>query len=88
VPVRVRAMAQTRDRLFVAGPPDVVDAKDPLGAFENRLGGVLYAVDSATGKKLSEQKLDAPPVFNGIAAANGRLFLATADGRLVCIGRR
>jgi outer membrane protein assembly factor BamB len=88
VPVRVRAMAQTRDRLFVAGPPDVVDAKDPLGAFENRLGGVLYAVDSATGKKLGEQKLDAPPVLNGIAAANGRLFLATTDGKLICVGRR
>lgn len=88
VPVRVRAMAQTRDRLFVAGPPDVVDAKDPLGAFEGRLGGVLYALDSATGKKLTEQKLDAPPVLNGIAAAGGRLFLATTDGKLVCMGRR
>ncbi len=88
VPVRVRAMAQTQDRLFVAGPPDVVDAKDPLGAFEGRMGGVLYAVDSANGKKLTELKLDAPPVLNGIAAAGSRLFLATTDGKLVCMGRR
>ncbi|MFA7004383.1 MAG: PQQ-binding-like beta-propeller repeat protein, partial [Verrucomicrobiia bacterium] len=88
VPVRVRAMAQTRDRLFVAGPPDVVDAKDPLGAFEDRLGGLLYAVDSTTGKKLAEQKLDAPPALNGIAAAAGRLYIATTDGKLVCMGRR
>ncbi|MBM3858528.1 MAG: hypothetical protein FJ395_02630 [Verrucomicrobia bacterium] len=87
IPVRVRAMAQTSDRLFVAGPPDVVDAKDPLGAFEGRLGGLLYAVDSATGKKVSELKLDSPPVLNGIAAANRRLFVATTDGRLVCLGR-
>jgi len=88
VPVRVRAMVQTSNRLFVAGPPDVVDAKDPLGAFEGRLGGLLYAVDSASGKKLSEQKLDSPPVLNGIAAAGGRLFIATTDGKLVCMGRR
>ncbi|MCX7824921.1 MAG: PQQ-binding-like beta-propeller repeat protein [Verrucomicrobiae bacterium] len=88
VPVRVRAMAQTRDRLFVAGPPDVVDPQDPLGAFEGRLGGLLYAVDSASGKKLAEWKLDAPPVLNGMAAARGRLFVATTDGKLLCMGRR
>ena len=32
VPVRIRAMLAAGDRLFVAGPPDVVDPKDPLGA--------------------------------------------------------
>jgi outer membrane protein assembly factor BamB len=80
-------MAQTSDRLFVAGPPDVMDAKDPLGAFEGRLGGLLYAVDATSGKKVSELKLDSPPVLNGIAAANGRLFVATTDGRLVCLAK-
>ena len=49
---------------------------------------MLYAVDSATGKKLTELKLDAPPVLNGIAAAGSRLFVATTDGKLVCMGRR
>jgi len=88
IPVRVRAMAQTRDRLFVAGPPDVVDPKDPLGAFEGRLGGLLYTVDSATGKKLVEHKLAAPPVLNGIAAAGGRLFVSTTNGEIICLGGR
>jgi outer membrane protein assembly factor BamB len=88
VPVRIRAMALASGRLFVAGPPDVVDAKDPLGAFEDRLGGVLYLMDAATGKKLTGHKLDAPPVFNGMAAAGGRLFVSTTKGEIVCLGAR
>jgi outer membrane protein assembly factor BamB len=88
VPVRIRAMALAGGRLFVAGPPDVVDAKDPLGAFEDRKGGLLYLMDVATGKKLAEHKLDAPPVFNGLAAAGGRLFVSTTKGEIVCLGAR
>ncbi|MCX7886015.1 MAG: PQQ-binding-like beta-propeller repeat protein [Verrucomicrobiae bacterium] len=87
IPVRVRAMVQTADRLFVAGPPDVVDPKDPLGAFEGRLGGLLYAIDPITGKKMAEWKLPAPPVLNGLAAARGRLLVATTDGQLLCLSR-
>lgn len=88
IPVRVRAMVQTTDRLFVAGPPDVVDPKDPLGAFEGRKGGVLYSVDSASGKKMAEWNLPAPPVLNGLAAARGQLFVTTTDGALLSFGAR
>jgi hypothetical protein len=87
IPVRGRAMAVAGGRLFVAGPPDVVDPKDPLGAFEGRKGGVLCVFDTATGRKLSEQKISSSPVFSGIAAANQRLYLATEDGSLACFGR-
>jgi len=57
IPVRVRAMVLAQGRLFVAGPPDVVDPNDPLGAFEGRKGGLLQAFDSASGEKLREHKL-------------------------------
>jgi hypothetical protein len=40
-------------------------------------------VSTATGKKIKEYKLDAPPVFNGLAVANGRLYWSTTDGRVV-----
>ena len=84
IPVRVRAMVLASGRLFVAGPPDVIDPKDPLGAFESRKGGILCVVDSASGEKHGEHRLPAPPVFNGAAAASGRLFLAGEDGSIVC----
>jgi len=79
-------MVATDELLFVAGPPDVVDPKDPLGAFEGRKGGVLEVVDPASGKRLAEHKLRSPPVFNGAAASNGRLYLCMEDGAVACYG--
>ena len=86
IAIRGRAMVATDDRLCVAGPPDVVEADDPLGAFEGRKGGVLRIVDKTDGRLVSEHKLAMPPVFNGAAAANGRLWLSLEDGSLACFG--
>jgi outer membrane protein assembly factor BamB len=88
VPIRGRAMAVTLDQLCVAGPPDVVDPSDPLAAFEGRKGGVLRIVGKTDGRTVSEHTLPSPPVFNGAAAAGGRLFLSLEDGSLACFGRR
>jgi hypothetical protein len=82
LPVRIEAMALTSDTLFAAGPPDVLDPSDPLGALEGRQGGVLLAIDPATGEKRSQAKLSSPPRFDGMAAAGNRLFLVTRDGKL------
>lgn len=76
---------RTADKLFVAGSPDVVDRKDPHGAWEGRKGGVLVVFNAADGEKLSEYKLDAPPVWDGMAATDGRLFISTMDGKVVCL---
>ncbi|MBC8872583.1 MAG: PQQ-binding-like beta-propeller repeat protein [Planctomycetes bacterium] len=86
VPARIRAMVAAQDTLFVAGPPDVVDAEDAMASFEGRKGAVLRAFSTANGKTLAEHKLDAPPVFDGLIAASGRLFMCTTDGRVVCLG--
>jgi len=72
--------------LFVAGPPDALDPDDPMASFEGRMGGLLRAYSAVDGKKLAEQKLDSPPVFDGLIAAEGRLLLSTMDGRLVSMG--
>jgi hypothetical protein len=50
------------------------------------MGGVLWAASAATGEKLARYALDAPPTWDGLAAANGLLFLSLADGRIVCWG--
>ncbi|MCX7013503.1 MAG: PQQ-binding-like beta-propeller repeat protein [Candidatus Sumerlaeota bacterium] len=85
-PVRALAMVATNEAVFAAGPPDVLDPADPLGAFEGRKGGVLLALDPATGAKVGQADLPSPPVFNGLAATAGRLFVSTADGRVLCLG--
>ncbi len=88
VPVRIRAMALAGETLFVAGPPDVVDPDDPMAAFEGRKGARLRAFAAEDGEPLGELELAAPPVFDGLIAIEGRLLMATTDGRVVCLGSR
>lgn len=83
--IRVRAMVKADQRLFVAGPPDVLDASDPLAAFEARAGGRLAALSAKTGQLETEFTLTHPPVFDGLIAAHGRLFVAQEDGSLICL---
>ena len=86
LPVRVRAMAVAGGTLFVAGVPDTVGgAEDPWAAFEGRKGGVLQALATESGKTLTTLKLEAPPVWDGMAAAGNALFVSTTDGRIVCL---
>ena len=88
IPVRARAMVVANKLLFLAGPPDIVDAEDPLAAFEGRKGGLLHVYSAKSGEKLAECKLGSPPVFNGMAAAREKLFIATRDGHMVCLGEK
>jgi len=86
--IRVTAMVRAGDTIFVAGVPDIVDSKDPHGAWEGRKGGILAAFAAGDGKRLAEYKLPAPPVWDGMAAAGGRLFISTRNGCIVCMARR
>ncbi len=103
LPLLVRAMVLAGDRLFVAGPPDLIDeeaadrhygtpeiTKAALAqerALDGEQGGILWAVSPANGKKQRAYDLDSPPVFDGMAAAGGRLYLVTMDGGVVCFGQ-
>ena len=83
--VRIRAMVKAGDTLFVAGAPDVFDEDDPYAAFEGRKGAKLVAVSAKDGKQVSSLELESPPVFDGLIAANNRLFASLRDGSLVCL---
>jgi outer membrane protein assembly factor BamB len=86
VPLRVRAMAVAGPTLFVAGPPDVAEPSDPWATLEGRKGAVLWAINKADGKKTAEYKIASGPVFDGLIAAGGRLYLSTLDGKVMCLG--
>ena len=86
--VRVGAAHEGRAWMLIAGPPDVLDPRDPLAAFEGRMGAKLWAVSSIDGRKLAEYKLDSPPVFDGMAAAERRLYVSTRAGQLICMGKK
>lgn len=93
----VRAMVLGGDRLAVAGPrawsekdPDLLAfANEPEARanFEGRKGVHLRIVNAADGETVSECELPAMPVFDGLAAAGGRLYLSTLDGKVICLRR-
>ncbi len=86
VPLRIRAMVLAGDRLFAAGTPDLLDPKDPLGAFEGRQGVMLQVFSTKDGSLVNSHRLSSLPAFDGLSAAAGRLYLATSDGKVICFG--
>jgi len=102
VPVIARAMVLAGGTLFIAGPPDLIDEpeafrriNDPQvqrdlaeqeAALDGRKGTLLMAFSAADGTELARYELERPPVFDGMAAASGRLYMATAGGEVLCFG--
>jgi len=80
--VEARAMLLAGDTLFAAGP--LGETHHSLDAFEGKEGIRLRAISTTDGAKLAECRLDAFPVHDGLAAAGGKLYLATKDGKLTC----
>jgi len=95
VPILVRAMALTRQRLFIAGPKDVLREEGTAegkkqqilnqeDALSGKDGAALWAISTEDGATLHQYTLESPPVFDGLAAANGRLYIATCDSCVSC----
>ena len=100
VSLLVRGMVAAGETIFVAGPDDVLDEPAILrsldqpetrekmerqaAAMAGRSGGVLRAVSATDGASLSELRVDTIPVWDGLAAAGSRLYMAGADGTLRC----
>jgi len=77
-------MVKAGPTLFVAGVPDVVDPQDPYASFEGRKGAKVLAVNAEDGRTLKQLDVDAPPVFDGLIAAYGKLFMCTTKDEVVC----
>jgi outer membrane protein assembly factor BamB len=104
LPLLVRAMVLAGDKLYTAGPPAIADEKaaflepdapanraalvEQEAAWEGKKGGLLRVVSASDGEKLTEYKLESVPVWDGMAAANGRLYMATIDGKVLCFDKQ
>jgi len=62
----------------------VAKEKEQVRALNGEKGSVLMAVSTKDGKTLSALTLDKMPIFDGMAAADGKLFISMSDGSLCC----
>ncbi len=84
VPLRPRALVRAGDRLILGGMPRMPGAAaEP--AFLGRKGGALLIASAKDGAAVASYALDAPPVWDAIAAAGGRLYVVTTDGAVACL---
>ena len=98
VPIYVKALALANTTLCLAGPRELPETRtdqltlaDPDSAEAAFLGGKgaeLQLVNAVDGEPVSRCTLDATPVFDGLIAAGGRIFISLMDGSIVCFGDR
>ena len=74
---RLKALLVVADKVFVAGLTGPGDAKT----------GAVWIYGSASGRSLGQVALGAAPLFNGMAAVEGRMLVCTEGGRVICLGR-
>ena len=74
------------DLLFGAGWKDSekIFADNPHSENDS----VLDVIATVDGKTLRQYQLEAEPVFDGMAAAYGRLYVAMKDGKILCLAAK
>ncbi|MEK6233105.1 MAG: hypothetical protein N2C14_00180, partial [Planctomycetales bacterium] len=95
-PIFVRALVHAGDALFLAGPPEsaelrsaeltLKDGDKSEAEFLGKSGASLCVVDAANGRQLAQHELQSDPVFDGMIAAERRIFLSLRDGSILCFG--
>jgi hypothetical protein len=79
------------DKLCVAGWMDAVVIELKTGrpkapSNPDPRDSVLRIYSAGKGEQLSESRLESEPVFDGMAAAYGKLFLSLRNGKIICLG--
>ena len=85
LPIRGTAMVVGNDHVFLAGVEDKVGTDDAWKFYDGKMGAKLLVYSRADGTLEQELKLASVPVFDGMASANGKLFISCTDGSLACL---
>jgi len=78
---RPRAILRAGEALFIAGMKDA-DYTRPVDDWQ---GGLVRVFSSQDGRPLNEIDLPAPPVWDGLATANGRLYVCMENETVACL---
>jgi outer membrane protein assembly factor BamB len=100
LPFYVRAMVKADNKLIVCGPEKIIDEQDAVRRYPDKSlsaklekqdaildgqnGSQMWVVDAGSGKIVARHQLSWLPIWDGMAAADGHVFLATQDG-VICL---
>ncbi len=92
IDLQPRAMVLAGDKLSLAGWIDdvVIEVKSGRAKSHSRPDphdSVLRIYSTDKGEVISETTLDSEPTFDGMAVAEGKLFMSLKNGELVCYGK-
>ena len=98
--IMARSMVLAGDKLFLAGPKDVVDEKEMWGRsnkeeFHQKMqqqtewlngqhGGYIWVISKKEGKRLARYKVDYLPAHDGLIAAENKLYMVSKKGEIFC----
>jgi len=82
----VRAMVLADDTLLLAGISDPLKNEDTEARrFPNEQPGILRMLSPNDGTQLAEYPLSACPTYDAMAVAQKRVYIATVDGKVMCL---
>ena len=90
VKLQPRAIVLAGDKLCLAGWIDAVviqlkTGRPKDGSNPDPHDSVLRIYSAGKGEQVSECTLECEPVFDGMAAAYGKLFLSLKNGKIICL---
>jgi len=88
IPIAGHAILLGGDRVAVAGVPMRADfsPQDTEDSYEGKKGGVFWTISKSSGQPAGELTLPAPPVWDGLAAAEGKCFITLKNGTVMAVG--
>jgi outer membrane protein assembly factor BamB len=84
--IHIRAMVMADKVIFIAGPR--METGDGQIDLNESRPAVLIAISASDGNELARYQLDSTPVFDGMAAAYGRLYVSMENGNLLCMSEK
>ena len=77
----------TPKAFVLANPLSEKALAEALDSWRGARGALLWAVSAEDGRRLSAHKLQSPPVWDGMAATENRLFVSLRNGCVQWLGR-
>jgi outer membrane protein assembly factor BamB len=75
------------ERLNQKDPAIIAELAEQDAALDGKRGATFWTVNPKTGEYKTGFQLDSPPVWDGLAVAQGKVFVSSVDGKVSCYGK-